>query len=97
MVMSGSYMREFSVSKDMIKIDNDKMRKEVVVRKLPEHLCLTLYIKELKISVEQDRVVTTLNIIFSVVNKQTPFIVALMKGRAYYQGRYTENVENRLI
>ena len=36
------------------------------------HLCLTLIIKELKISVEHDRVVTTLNnqtpnIIFSVV------------------------------
>jgi hypothetical protein len=27
------------------------------------HLCLTLIIKELKISVEQDRVVTTLNLI----------------------------------
>ena len=27
------------------------------------HLCLTLSIKELKISVEHDRVVTTLNII----------------------------------
>jgi hypothetical protein len=65
--MSGSYMHEFSVSKDMKKNDNDKRRKEVVVGKLPEHLCLTLIIKELKISVEQDRVVTTLNIIFSVV------------------------------
>ena len=31
------------------------------------HLSLTLIIKELRISVEQDRVVTTLNIIFSVV------------------------------
>ena len=61
--MSGSYMHEFSVSKDMKKIDNDKRRKEVVVGKLPEHLCLILLIKELKISVEQDRVVTTLNII----------------------------------
>jgi hypothetical protein len=35
----------------------------VVVGKLPEHLGLTLIIKELKINVEQDRVVTTLNII----------------------------------
>ena len=35
-----------------------KMAGKVVV-----HLCLTLIIKELKISVEQDRVVTTLNII----------------------------------
>ena len=56
-------MHIFSVSKDMKKFDNDKRRKEVVVRKLPEHLCLTLIIKEMKISVEQDRVVTTLNII----------------------------------
>jgi hypothetical protein len=61
--MFGSYMHEFSVSKDMKKIGNDKRRKEVVVEKLPEHLCLTPIIKELKISVEHDRVVTTLNII----------------------------------
>jgi hypothetical protein len=32
------------------------------------HLCLTLIIKELKFSVEHDRVVTTLNIMFSVVS-----------------------------
>ena len=63
MVVSGSYMHELSVRKDMKKIDNDKMRKEVVVRKLSEHLCLTLLIKELKISVEHDSVVTTLNMI----------------------------------
>jgi hypothetical protein len=35
----------------------------VVVGKVSVHLCLTLFIKELKISVEQDKVVTTLNII----------------------------------
>ena len=35
----------------------------MAVRKVAAHLCLTLIIKELKISVEQDRVVTTLNII----------------------------------
>jgi hypothetical protein len=35
MVISGSYMHEFSVSKDMKKFDNDKRRKEVVVGKLP--------------------------------------------------------------
>jgi hypothetical protein len=63
MVIFGSYMHEFSVSKDMKKIDNDKRRKKVVVGNLPEHLCLKLIIKELKISVEQDRLVTTLNII----------------------------------
>jgi hypothetical protein len=63
MVMSGSYKHEFNVSKDMKKNDNDKRRKEVVVGKLPEHLCLTLIVKELKISVEHDRAVKTLNII----------------------------------
>ena len=56
-------MHKFSVSKDMKKINNDKRRKEVVVGKLLEHLCLTLIIKELKSSIELDRVVTTLNII----------------------------------
>ena len=35
--------------------------------KVAAHLCLTLIIKELKMSVEHDRVITTLNIIFSVV------------------------------
>ena len=33
----------------------------MAVRKVTAHLCLTLIIKELKISVEQDKVVTTLN------------------------------------
>ena len=37
--------------------------KEVAIGKATSHLCLTLIIKELKISVEQGRVVTTLNII----------------------------------
>ena len=35
----------------------------MIVGKMAAHLCLTLIIKEMKISVEQDRVVTTLNII----------------------------------
>ena len=48
-------MFEFSVSKDVIR--------EVAVRKVATHLCLTLIFKELEISVEHDRVVTTLNII----------------------------------
>jgi len=39
----------------------------VAVGKVAAHLCLTLIIKELKISVEHERVVTTLNIIFSAV------------------------------
>ena len=61
MVICGSYMFEFSVSMDM------------TVEKVASHLCLTLAIKELKISVEHDRVVTTLdiikhlNILFSVL------------------------------
>jgi hypothetical protein len=42
------------------KINNDRKRKEVVVGKSAAHLCLTLIIKELKIDVKQDRVVTTL-------------------------------------
>ena len=35
----------------------------MVVGKMVAHLCLTLIIKELKSSVEHDRVVTTLNTI----------------------------------
>ena len=35
----------------------------MVVRKVAAYICLTLIIKELKISVEHGRVVTTLNII----------------------------------
>ena len=61
MVLCGNYMPEFSVSKDMKK--NDKRRREVAAGKVEAHLCPTLIIKELKSSVEQDRVVTTLNII----------------------------------
>ena len=56
-------MHEISVSKDIKKINNDRRRNEVAVRKVATHLCLTLIIKELKISGEQDRVVTTLNIV----------------------------------
>ena len=44
------------------KINNDKRRKEVAIGKVAARLCLTLIIKELKISVEQGRVVATLNI-----------------------------------
>ena len=53
---------QLSVSKDMKKINNDKRSKEVAIGKVAAHLCLTLIIKEMKINVEQDRVVTTLNI-----------------------------------
>ena len=54
--MCGSYMFEFSFSKDMRrKINNDK-------RRIPRSL-LALIVKELKIGVEQGRAVTTLNMI----------------------------------
>ena len=53
-------MFDYSVSKDMKrKINDDK-------RRIPTYLLaylLTLFVKELKIIVEQGRVVTTLNII----------------------------------
>jgi hypothetical protein len=38
------------------------MIREVAVGKVAAHLCLTLFVKELNISVEHGRVVTTLNI-----------------------------------
>jgi hypothetical protein len=38
----------------------------MVVGKVVAHLCPTLIIKDLKFNVEHDKVVTTLNIIFSV-------------------------------
>ena len=61
MVICESRMHKFSVSKDMkIKINNDKRRRDMVVGKVVAHLCLTLIIKELKFSVEHDRVITTL-------------------------------------
>ena len=61
MVICGSYMFEFSVSKYMEK----RMIKgrEVVIGKVAAHLCLTLIVKEFKISVKRGRVVTTLNLI----------------------------------
>ena len=37
--------------------------REVVVGKVAAHLCLIVFVKELRISVGQGRVVTTLNII----------------------------------
>ena len=57
-------MHKFSVSKNMRKnINNDRRRRDMVVGKVVVHLCLTLIIKELKFSVEHDRVLTTLNTI----------------------------------
>jgi hypothetical protein len=37
--------------------------REEAVGKVAAHLCLTLIVKELKVSVEQGRMVTTLNLI----------------------------------
>jgi hypothetical protein len=42
---------------------DDKRGKEVAIRKVAVHLCLTLILIEMKISVEHDRVVTILNTI----------------------------------
>jgi hypothetical protein len=39
----------------------------VAIGKVAAHLCLTLNIKELKISVEQDRVATTLNVTLNII------------------------------
>jgi hypothetical protein len=62
-MVCGSHMHKFSVSKVMKKMNNDKRRRDMVVGKVVVHLLLTLIIKELKFSVEHDRVVTTLNAI----------------------------------
>jgi hypothetical protein len=48
---------------ERICFNNDKRRRDMVVGKVVAHLCLILIIKELKVSVEHDRVVTTLNTI----------------------------------
>ena len=63
-------MFEFSVSKDMKELQvrwNYKSKcftwREVAIGKVATHVYLTLIVKELKISVEHGRVVTTLNII----------------------------------
>ena len=59
MVICGSSMFEFSVSKDMKnKSNNDKSR---IPTCLLTYL-LALFVKELKISVKQGRVVTTLHL-----------------------------------
>jgi len=57
MVICGSYMFEHSVSRDIIR--------EVALGKIATYICLTLVVKELKMSVDQGRVVTTLNIVYS--------------------------------
>jgi hypothetical protein len=60
MAVCGYYMFEFTVSKDMKK---KELIMEVAVGKVATHLCLITIIRKLKISVEQSRVVTKLNII----------------------------------
>jgi hypothetical protein len=54
MVICGSYMFEFSVSKGMKKKD---IIREVAIGKVATHLCPTLIVKELKINVQHGRVV----------------------------------------
>ena len=56
------YMFEFSVSKDMEKKKKTKTKQNNDRRRIPSYL-LTLIIKEVKISIEQDKMVTKLNII----------------------------------
>jgi len=59
MVICGSYMFEFSVSKNMKKCFTWRER---IVGKVATHLCLILIVKKLKINIEHGKVVTTLNI-----------------------------------
>ena len=55
------------------------------------YLCLTLIIKELKISVEHDRVVRTLNMIFGVVYKyfKRPKGICLLEFMVAWLSRVT--------
>jgi hypothetical protein len=60
----------------------------MVVRKVVAHLCLTLIIKELKFSVDHDRVVTTLKTIkhkisYLVCLRTTPPCTCLARLRPY--------------
>ena len=57
MVSCGRYMSKFSVSKNMeIKVNNNGKRRTLAY-------LLTLLVEEVKINVEQGRVITTWNII----------------------------------
>ena len=58
-------MLEFIVSKDM---NPCFIGREVAVGKVAVHLCLTLIVKKLKISVEQNKVVTISNTGFFFLN-----------------------------
>ena len=59
----------FSVIKDMKYIYIYTIIKKVAVGKVVAHFCLTQIVKELKISVELGRLVTTLTVLFSVVER----------------------------
>jgi hypothetical protein len=61
MVICGSSMFEFSVSKDMKDLINNDKRIPTCL------LLLILIVKELKGTVEQGRVVTTLTIILNII------------------------------
>ena len=60
---------------------NDIIR-DVAVGKIATQFCLTLIVKELKISVEHGRVVTTLNIILCVVNGSYQLLAPIWPMRA---------------
>jgi len=60
MVIYGNYMFEFNINKDMKKEYN---KGSGTYMSVAAHISLTLFVKELKINVEQGRVVTSLNII----------------------------------
>ena len=47
----------------LVKIWKNDVTRKITIGKVEAHSCLTLIVKELKISIEQGRVITTLNII----------------------------------
>jgi hypothetical protein len=50
--MEVTYLKKYNVSKDMEKKD---ILREVAIGKVATHLCLTLIVKELEISIEHGR------------------------------------------
>jgi len=90
MIIRGSYMFEFNVSKDTKKKD---IIKEVTIEKVTAHLCLTLIAKALKINVQQGRVVInniecnqTLNIIFCVVVSSPSLFIGFQRKTCQAKG-----------
>ena len=63
MVICGSYTFKFSVCKNMKKLQVQRnpcfIERHVAVGKVAAHLCLTLIVKESKMSGEQCRVITS--------------------------------------